>query len=262
MRHTMPGCESTGGFGTCGTLAAVTPDDYLTRLKQDGTRLARVADGHLDAPVPSCPDWTVLDLVGHVGSIHAWVEGIVRTGAQERVRRARMPADVEPVGWYEDGLDRLIATLSEADLEAAVWNWSERDFRVGWWVRRMAQETAVHRVDGELAAGTVTPIDPDLAVDGVDEWVDVIVGPDEAAAIKGDGEIIHLHRTDGDDGWMLRLTPAGLETSRGHPDDPTSVIRAPASDLLMVLWRRMTREQTIAEGDTELLDRFLASVEL
>ena len=173
-----------------------------------------------------------------------------------------MPTAVEPIAWYSAGLDRLIATLSGADLEAKVWNWSERDFRVGWWVRRMAHETAVHRVDGELAAGPAAPVDADLAADGVDEWVDVIVGPDDAAQIKGDGEVIHLHRTDGDDGWMLTVTPEGLETSRGHPDHPSTVIRAPASDLLLVLWRRIPRQDVTVEGDIALLDRFLAAVEL
>ena len=126
----------------------------------------------------------------------------------------------------------------------------------------MAQETAVHRVDAQLGAGAVEPVAPDLATDGVDEWMDICVDDTESGKMTGTGEIVHLHRTDGDDGWIVTIAPEGLHPSRAHPDNPTAVVRASASDLLLLLWRRIPRTSLHAEGDLDLLDRFLATVEL
>ena len=36
-------------------------DDYLAHLTRDGTRMADLARGNLDAPVPTCPEWSLRD---------------------------------------------------------------------------------------------------------------------------------------------------------------------------------------------------------
>jgi len=240
----------------------VTPDDYLAAIRSDGDALAAAATANMDRPVPSCPDWTVAELVGHVGWVHRWVEGMVRTRATTRAKRPPVPEAGERLAWFGSGMDLLLDTLGSTAPSEHVWNWSERDCRAGWWQRRMAQETAVHRVDAQLGAGAVEPVAPALAADGVDEWMDIFVDETEAAKMTGTGEIVHLHRTDGDDGWIVTITPEGLRRSRAHPDDPTAVVRATASDLLLLLWRRVPRTSLHAEGDVDLLDRFLATVEL
>ena len=42
----------------------------------------------------------------------------------------------------------------------------------------MAHETAVHRVDAELARGASTPVDAGLAMDGVDELLHIMLAGD------------------------------------------------------------------------------------
>jgi hypothetical protein len=55
-----------------------------------------IKDAELTAPVPSCPEWNLGQLLRHLGGGHRWVETIVRTGAtqplpddQGRQRRRR-----------------------------------------------------------------------------------------------------------------------------------------------------------------------------
>jgi len=46
---------------------------------------------------------------------------------------------------------------------------------VAWWSRRQMDETTVHRWDVERALECTTPIDPIVAADGIDEYLDVFV---------------------------------------------------------------------------------------
>ena len=63
------------------------------------------------------------------------------------------------------------------------WSWWEPDQTVGFWYRRMALETVVHRVDVETQFGPPSAIDAALAVDGIDEVLTLMLaGDDEAAA--------------------------------------------------------------------------------
>ena len=62
------------------------------------------------------------------------------------------------------------------DPERPVYSFSPAHRRAGFWPRRMAHETTVHRVDAEQAAGRpVAPVPAALAVDGIDEVFGVFV---------------------------------------------------------------------------------------
>jgi hypothetical protein len=37
----------------------------------------------LDTRVPTCPDWALRDLAGHIGSVHQWATGFVAEGRKE-----------------------------------------------------------------------------------------------------------------------------------------------------------------------------------
>ena len=128
---------------------------YSEAIRRDGAALATAA-GHagVDGRVPSCPEWTVADLLGHVGRIHRWVTAIVeqRPGATEHHWSESEPPAVEKrIEWFSQGLDPLADALAAADPATEVWSWTD-DHSVGFWARRQANETAVHRWDAELAA--------------------------------------------------------------------------------------------------------------
>ena len=63
--------------------------------------------------------------------------------------------------------------------------WYDPDQTAGFWIRRMAQETVIHRIDAELAAdAVVAPIPDDLAIDGIDELLKAFVASTSRSAPK------------------------------------------------------------------------------
>jgi uncharacterized protein (TIGR03083 family) len=230
----------------------------LDALRGDGEAFAAAADaGDLGAAVPACPGWTVADLVHHLGSVHEFWATIVAERRQERprdVRPARRP-DGELVGWYRDGLARLVEVLAGTDPATPVWTWSsQRD--VAFAVRRMAHETAVHRWDAEDSRQAATPVEANLASDGIDEMLALFLPFTSAGAASVDGTV-HIHCGDVPGEWMVRPDPAGgLAVTREHAKGDCA-LRGPASDLLLVLWRRLPLEAVEVLGDLALAERFV-----
>ena len=136
-----------------------------------------------------------------------------------------------------------------------MWTFHRPDQTVGFWRRRMAQETAVHRVDAESAHGDPRPVPAALAADGVTELLEVFLAPhSDGAPVGGRGESLHLHATDTEGEWQLRLLPAGVEVGRGHAQGDAAAAGG-ASDLLLFLWGRATTDPLEVSGDPALLSR-------
>jgi uncharacterized protein (TIGR03083 family) len=162
-----------------------------------------------------------------------------------------------------EGLDALIERLAGADLTAPCATFAGPSTR-GWWLRRQAMETAVHRWDAERAAGAVpSAIDPDVAEPGIDEWCELESGrwfrsrPDLSLTV-------HLHATDdgvGDGEWFVEVTPDGMAWDHGHRKGDIAV-RAARSELFLLVWRRV--DPTVLEvfGDVARLEAFLAATEV
>ena len=231
--------------------------DYLQALRDEGTALVAAARLGLDPPVPACPGWAVADLVLHTGMVHRHKLEIVRGRLAEPPDRWPPPAPPrgELLGWYEQGLEELLTVLEVADPETRVWTFYRPYETAGFWRRRMAQETAVHRVDAESAHGGPRPVPAALAADGVSELLDVFLAPHaEGEPVGGRGESLHLHATDTEGEWRLRLLPAGVEVGRGHARADATASGG-ASDLLLFLWGRAPADPLERSGDPALLPR-------
>jgi uncharacterized protein (TIGR03083 family) len=212
--------------------------------------------------VPSCPEWKVADLVIHTGAVHGFWGEMVERRAERPIPwpPADLPSDhALLVPWLREGTDRLASRLESADPSDKVWTWAA-PHNVGWVQRRMAQETAVHRWDGEAGAGHPIPIDAELAVDGIDEFLDVFL-PENRRPEAGPDASVHLHSTDAPGEWLVRIADNDVTVSREHAKGDAAV-RGPASDLLLLLWRRVAPAQLEVFGAGATLDRFLAVVEL
>ena len=240
---------------------------WLDHLNADGDALAAAIDGaDLSASVPACPDWSLADLVGHVGTVHVWVSACLVSDPDARPPRFNElpapPADDQLHDWYVDVHRRMTDALAAAPLDRPVPSWAGRQ-TVGWWLRRQAHETVVHRWDAESAVTTPRPFASELGIDGVDEFIEVVL-PALGARAGGDGGTIHLHATDGADGageWLLTLTPDGVEATNGHAKGDVAV-RGTASDLDLLLWGRRSLDDLEVFGDAELFSSWRAKAKL
>ena len=231
--------------------------DYLQALRDEGTALAAAARQGLDPPVPACQGWTLADLVLHTGMVHRHKLEIVRGRLAEPPSPWPPPAPPRAalLGWYEQGLEELHTVLEDADPETRVWTFYRPDQTAGFWRRRMAHETAVHRVDAESAHGDQRPVPAALAADGVSELLEVFLAPHaDGEPVGGRGESLHLHATDAEGEWLLRLLPAGVEVGRGHAQADATASGG-ASDLLLFLWGRAPADPLERSGDPALLPR-------
>jgi uncharacterized protein (TIGR03083 family) len=168
------------------------PERYLDLLHREGEALLLAAEEALDRPVPSCPGWTVDDVVFHVGSVYAHKSAALRLGRRPEEGEWSWPPEdasgAEDLAWCHAELHGLSADLGRRASDDPAWTWWDPDQSVGFWLRRMAQETAMHRADVELACGRVPVIPADLAVDGIDEFVAVMLA--DAAVDDVDGPIL------------------------------------------------------------------------
>ncbi|MEE3275357.1 MAG: maleylpyruvate isomerase N-terminal domain-containing protein, partial [Actinomycetota bacterium] len=178
----------------------LTSDAYLAHLAVDGRALLAAVEAAPDAQVAACPEWTNIRLAEHVAMVWNFAITQVESGDVSGPQRP----SPDPGESMSGLLDRTVAFLADADLDAPAWNWTD-DHRAGWWCRRMAHETSVHRWDAQEAAGTLEPIDAELAADGVTELAEVGL----RSRLRGSEAIeypegsLHLHRTDGAGEWLL-----------------------------------------------------------
>ncbi len=189
-------------------------------------------------------------------------------GARSRPRSADESAAALG-SWLADGAARLVGTLREAGPDAGAGTVAE-ERPPAFWARRMAHETAVHRADAALAAGTDFDLDEELALDALDEWMDFASRPEvtEAAPgappLLGPGRTLYFHATgpapDTTAGeWLVDLTGGTARRRAAHAKAAVSV-RGPLTDLLLFLYRRPTPSGSGGVeilGDEPLLDLWL-----
>jgi uncharacterized protein (TIGR03083 family) len=208
---------------------------YVESLRADADLLARAARRDLTAKVPSCPGWTVRDVVEHVAVVYLHKIECMRLGHAPDPWPPAPPAG-DPVDWLEESLTDLIAELTSRGPAAPCFTWYEPDQTVGFWYRRMAQETAVHRVDAELAFGPPTPVAADTAVDGIDEVLEVMLAGDWSDEPQpGPTQVVALQA--GEQNWRVTLEPDAVAIA--HEAGPAEAsVAGSASDVLLWLWRR------------------------
>ncbi|MGH3237404.1 MAG: maleylpyruvate isomerase family mycothiol-dependent enzyme, partial [Streptosporangiaceae bacterium] len=150
-------------------------DRFFTELRGCTAELARIIDGDLERPVPTCPGWTFRQLATHLGRGHRWAAQIVATWAttpipMREVADGKLPQDpAQHAPWLNAGADRVIEAVTAAGSDL-VWTLAGIG-PASFWARRRAHEAAVHLADAQLAAGRDVDLAPDVAADGVDEWL-------------------------------------------------------------------------------------------
>jgi uncharacterized protein (TIGR03083 family) len=247
---------------------------WLTALRADGAafRTAIAEPGVLTVQVPTCPEWTVGDLVRHLGAVYR--RTCVHGGSRDVSRSwgkviipddAPAPDDERLVAWFTGELSRVESFLDALDPDAPAWNWAPQSKAAGFWHRRMAHETAVHRWDAQVATGLPEPLESKLAADTVTEVLDTFLPAgrrDEPVKVSG---LVQLVAADLGQEWFVRLRGEGvalLDTDTLLDDDahPTrAVAGGTASDLALALWGRVTFDVLEISGDPGLLEALRTS---
>ena len=194
---------------------------------------AQRADPH--APAWAGTGWDRSDLLAHVAGVHAWVRAQLRLGPGERIRFSTVegpPEGDELPAWFEAGAADLVELLGAMDVDATWPTWAGPQPGT-FFPRRMAQETAVHRWDGVGGA-----LDAELAVDGIDELLELFAPRIPPERLAGADASIHLHATNTDGEWLVRLQADGIAFEHGHAKGDVA-LRGRAEDLLLWTWNRV-----------------------
>ena len=236
------------------------PARLLDALRTEGERLVDAARVDLGASVPGCPDWVVADVLGHLGRVYRSIHEIVTTAALQPPSTPvpKPPAGAAVLDFFVEGHAQLVDALRSTPAATAVYTWSD-DNTVGFYQRRMAHETGVHRVDVELAVGrAVTPFDGDLATDGIDELYGVVLPFGLARrGLPLPAGSLHLHRTDGEGEWTLAAEGGAIAVGHAH-GKATAAVRGSASDLFVFGWHRGRAPSLEVFGDEAVADAWAA----
>ena len=232
----------------------------LRQLETDGPLLAAAAErAGWDAPVPST-DWTVRELVTHVGGVHRWAADIVARGGDAFDTDAgdavgTGPADAQLLDWFTAGHTALVDTLFAApdDLQCATFlpAPSPRAF----WVRRQAHETAIHRVDAESAGGPVTAFEAGFAQDGIGELLHGFAARKRKPL---DAATLLLRASDGPN-WQITLGADGVRAEQGAGAADV-VVEGSSSELYLWLWNRAS--PAVVSGDAAVARRWAETVQV
>lgn len=263
--------------------------DFAEEFAEAAHWFARhVARSSMSAPVPTCPEWSVLDLVTHLGNVHSWAASVIETGSSTVSGLADEPASHRPrrvAQWYEGRAEDLYAVLRETPMDRPCWNFAYGAGVAGFWHRRMTHETVVHGLDLAVAADLEERLPLPVAADGVDEALTVFLHRMHSRGYPAElCAPVVLRATDAGRAWTVEPGLSGEIPTQASPSQARLVgpdrpeprvspgpvagsveegdlVEAPAGMLLRLLWKRarLTDPQVRISGDEERVGRFFGS---
>ncbi|GAA1629211.1 maleylpyruvate isomerase family mycothiol-dependent enzyme [Actinoplanes couchii] len=233
----------------------------LIESRSTALRDAVAAAPDRDVTVPGCPDWSVTDLVAHVGAVHRFWAATVAAADDTRPPSAEQLGDRSPHGdlleWSAASTALLLAALRDADPGAPSWAWwagSGAPLTAAAVARHQVQEAAVHAFDAQETIGRPEPLPAAVAVDGVGEFLSVglaSLGPWPHRPAR-----VAFQAIEGPS-WTPDLSPAGAKESPAASGDPVTRIQATASDLVLFLYNRIPAPAVRIDGDRDVADQLI-----
>jgi uncharacterized protein (TIGR03083 family) len=226
--------------------------NHLDVLAAESAAFLTAVTGNLGAPVPSCPEWTVSDLVAYLGRVQRFhTRHVVRgvTDDPDRETPIEPPADDDLLPWFEESTRVLLATLREVGTQTPAWSFGPPRTSA-FWHRRMALEAAIHRWDAQSARHDAHGFEVAVAVDGIDEVLTVHTPSDlqdEPVEVRG---VVQVRLTDSDRTWTVEHLGDDLVTTQKTPE---AVLEGTASGVFLALWGRVPLSSLTVEGDETLV---------
>ena len=210
-----------------------------------------------DAAVPSCPGWTVTDLLEHTGSVLYRASLIIGERRERRPHRSETTAPPgDPFGWYEQGRAAIVPVLRAADPWADYWTFRGPN-PLRWWLRRLANETAVHRVDAEQAGGWDPAIDAAFAADGIDEKLETYLPVIAQQKPLARPVTVALRARDVGAAWTVTVGDEVTVVRGAEPAEAT--VAADAADLYLWWWQRAPDARVEITGNAAAVDALRAA---
>jgi uncharacterized protein (TIGR03083 family) len=236
---------------------------HLECLAADYERLRAVAAMDLQAAVPTCPGWSVADLTRHVGEVYLHKIKAMQEGAEPEQWPPEDLADEEPLALLERAYAELRHEFATRQSSDAAGSWYTPDQTVGFWIRRMAQETVIHRIDAEMGTGQpIQAVPRDLAVDGIDELLKVFVEYGVKTWGKYFTEILSASaghtfslKTEGA-AWRVRTGPGLFAVDDGGDKQAEVSVSGEPTALLRWVWNREGPDPNITiEGSRDAVSQ-------
>ncbi|MFH8793569.1 maleylpyruvate isomerase N-terminal domain-containing protein [Streptomyces sp. NPDC017941] len=258
---------------------------YAAQIIAQTDRLTeRTKGADLALPVPTCPGWSLGDLLRHVGGAHRWAEEIVRTRATGPVSDDQVNdvsgddrTDAAALAdWLREGAALLAGALRDAGPDARVWTVAPNGTPL-FWARRMMHESALHRADAAVAVGGTYTLDREVALDGLDEWrgftelPQAYPSPEAVRALLAPGRTVRMEVSGADAApgasWLVDLTGAApvardAEAAERAGEEAAVTVRGSAAALLLLMYQRQDVLDDAVEftGDRELFARWREAV--
>ena len=243
-------------------------NELISHFKQECERFAALCAAVLDHAVPSCPGWTVQDLIEHLGTVHRRAAFRVGSDVDPTGYEINLPTESSEIfNWFNEGWQNLYQIFTTHSDDYPAWNWTGKNQTVGWMIRRQSHEAAIHRFDAELAHMGIPSVNaikslptesipfgytPEFAKDGIDERLEITIGGRKNLSGSLPGSL-HLHATDIDAEWTVTLIDGVMTIYRGH-QKADAAIKASASELYLWSWGRLPAEILQCVGNLEVIE--------
>ncbi|WP_329406198.1 maleylpyruvate isomerase N-terminal domain-containing protein [Streptomyces sp. NBC_00704] len=250
----------------------------LLRLIDDRSHAFRAAISaapSLDVRVPTCPEWTLYDLVKHLGEgRRVWAATVAAgpdaTGKAVPQGDWTAPREREDLpAWLAASTQLLLDALREAGPDRRCWTFwgrSQSPLTATGVARRQLHEIAVHTYDAQLTVGAAQPVPEEVALDGVEEFLSTFGTTD--VAWPHEPAVVDYHATEGRS-WRSRLSDDGSRLARlpapgaqPAPDGTPAVaadasMAGTASELVLALHGRIPQDSLKLDGDLRLFEQLM-----
>ncbi|HVV08680.1 maleylpyruvate isomerase N-terminal domain-containing protein [Amycolatopsis sp.] len=245
----------------------IDPGRYLETL---GIEVELLVDASRAAsastPVPACPGFTVGEVLRHVGGSYRVAWHWITEGRAPRSWQQDPVPGQSTEDYLRTGLADLLAELTTHEAGEYAASWWPADRSYGFWCRRAAHETTVHRFDVQEAVDArISEIAEDFAIDGVDEVLSAWFGQRLALlGVSGTANWSVAVRTGGHH-WIARAGPGYTEAwpcSAEEAARADGLVSGSPALVYLWLWGRRSHPWVSWERDDNAIAQFWALMRL